>query len=173
MRWRCLIEKRSNRTFSCARPFALAALMRNRSRRFRRTPGSNPSPTENEAGIKKPAWLLPVQVFVYGGERGIRTPGPFRVNGFQDRRFRPLSQLSSISQIVSATVRIRLRSATQASVAALLGASLRRSLRARLRSFKIVPDDFVDHSASSPVFLELYSATVRIRLRSATEGAIL
>ncbi len=30
----------------------------------------------------------------YGGERGIRTPGRFPVNGFQDRRFRPLSQLS-------------------------------------------------------------------------------
>ena len=29
-----------------------------------------------------------------GGEGGIRTPGPFRVNGFQDRRFRPLSHLS-------------------------------------------------------------------------------
>ena len=29
-----------------------------------------------------------------GGERGIRTPGTFRFNGFQDRRFRPLSQLS-------------------------------------------------------------------------------
>ena len=31
---------------------------------------------------------------VIGGELGIRTPGPFQVNGFQDRRFRPLSQLS-------------------------------------------------------------------------------
>ena len=29
------------------------------------------------------------------GERGIRTPGPVRDNGFQDRRFRPLSHLSS------------------------------------------------------------------------------
>ena len=33
-------------------------------------------------------------LFCYGGERGIRTPGPFRVNGFQDRRIRPLCQLS-------------------------------------------------------------------------------
>ena len=31
-----------------------------------------------------------------GGERGIRTPGPVTVNGFQDRRIRPLCQLSSI-----------------------------------------------------------------------------
>lgn len=30
----------------------------------------------------------------FGGEIGIRTPGPFQVNGFQDRRFRPLSHLS-------------------------------------------------------------------------------
>ena len=29
-----------------------------------------------------------------GGERGIRTPGPLRVNGFQDRRNRPLCHLS-------------------------------------------------------------------------------
>ena len=29
-----------------------------------------------------------------GGERGIRTPGPVTVNGFQDRRFKPLSHLS-------------------------------------------------------------------------------
>ena len=32
-----------------------------------------------------------------GGEGGIRTPGPFRVNGFQDHRFRPLSHLSRIT----------------------------------------------------------------------------
>ncbi len=29
-----------------------------------------------------------------GGERGIRTPGPSQVNGFQDRRNRPLCHLS-------------------------------------------------------------------------------
>ena len=32
--------------------------------------------------------------FEIGGEGGIRTPGPLRVNGFQDRRYRPLSHLS-------------------------------------------------------------------------------
>ena len=31
---------------------------------------------------------------LFGGELGIRTPGCFHINGFQDRRFRPLSQLS-------------------------------------------------------------------------------
>ena len=30
-----------------------------------------------------------------GGERGIRTPGPLTVNGFQDRRVRPLCHLSA------------------------------------------------------------------------------
>jgi hypothetical protein len=30
-----------------------------------------------------------------GGERGIRTPGPVTVNGFQDRRIRPLCHLSA------------------------------------------------------------------------------
>ncbi len=29
------------------------------------------------------------------GERGIRTPGPVTVNGFQDRRNRPLCHLSA------------------------------------------------------------------------------
>ena len=31
---------------------------------------------------------------LFGGERGIRTPGPSQVNGFQDRRNRPLCHLS-------------------------------------------------------------------------------
>ncbi len=30
--------------------------------------------------------------FKFGGGPGIRTPGTSRFNGFQDRRFRPLSQ---------------------------------------------------------------------------------
>ena len=32
-----------------------------------------------------------------GGELGIRTPGRVNVNGFQDRRLRPLSQLSTLN----------------------------------------------------------------------------
>ncbi len=39
-----------------------------------------------------------VRLFSYwlnwGGKRGIRTPGPSQVNGFQDRRNRPLCHLS-------------------------------------------------------------------------------
>ena len=31
----------------------------------------------------------------FGGERGIRTPGGFHLNGFQDRRNRPLCHLSA------------------------------------------------------------------------------
>lgn len=30
------------------------------------------------------------------GERGIRTPGPVKINGFQDRRIRPLCHLSKV-----------------------------------------------------------------------------
>ena len=33
------------------------------------------------------------------GERGIRTPGPVTVNGFQDRRIRPLCHLSAAKVI--------------------------------------------------------------------------
>jgi hypothetical protein len=39
--------------------------------------------------------------FLAGGERGIRTPGPVTVNGFQDRRIRPLCHLSGCKIIVS------------------------------------------------------------------------
>lgn len=35
----------------------------------------------------------------YGGESGIRTHGPFRNNGFQDRRIRPLCHLSDIMSV--------------------------------------------------------------------------
>ena len=43
--------------------------------------------------MKKPtiSWVLQK----FGGERGIRTPGPVTVNGFQDRRIRPLCHLSA------------------------------------------------------------------------------
>ena len=50
--------------------------------------GSNPFTGDNKKAGARPAFLLS------GGEGGIRTPGPSRVNGFQDRRFRPLSHLS-------------------------------------------------------------------------------
>ena len=42
--------------------------------------------------IKKPLLL---KALVYGGEGGIRTPGPLTVNGFQDRRDRPLCHFSN------------------------------------------------------------------------------
>lgn len=35
------------------------------------------------------------QLMVSSGERGIRTPGGFHLNGFQDRRIRPLCHLSA------------------------------------------------------------------------------
>src|SRR3569832_1320422 len=46
-------------------------------------------PITSHRARRSAAW-----VFDNGGEGGIRTPGPLRVNGFQDRRFRPLSHLS-------------------------------------------------------------------------------
>src|SRR3569832_631917 len=46
-------------------------------------------PITSHRARRSAAW-----VFDNGGEGGIRTPGPMRVNGFQDRRFRPLSHLS-------------------------------------------------------------------------------
>ena len=36
-------------------------------------------------------------VFFSGGERGIRTPGASQLNGFQDRRNRPLCHLSFVA----------------------------------------------------------------------------
>ena len=33
---------------------------------------------------------------LYKAERGIRTPGSVTLNGFQDRRYRPLSHLSIV-----------------------------------------------------------------------------
>ena len=39
-----------------------------------------------------------------GGEGGIRTPGPLRVNGFQDRRLQPLGHLSEIHDSFSKRV---------------------------------------------------------------------
>ena len=38
---------------------------------------------------------------VYCGERGIRTPGPVKVNSFQDCRNRPLCHLSIIVELDS------------------------------------------------------------------------
>ena len=41
-----------------------------------------------------PLCLCAFSQFLIGGERGIRTPGTLRYNGFQDRRIRPLCHLS-------------------------------------------------------------------------------
>ena len=44
-------------------------------------------------------------VLLYGGGPGIRTPGTSRFNGFQDRRFRPLSQPTE-ARIIAASSRV-------------------------------------------------------------------
>ena len=42
------------------------------------------------------ALIMPIMITdELSGERGIRTPGTFRYNGFQDHRIRPLCHLSS------------------------------------------------------------------------------
>lgn len=38
-----------------------------------------------------------------GGQGGIRTPGDFRLNGFQDRRNRPLCHLPAVTVLVKTT----------------------------------------------------------------------
>jgi hypothetical protein len=45
---------------------------------------------------KKPLQLISLQWFslFFSGEGGIRTPGSLQINGFQDRRDRPLCHLS-------------------------------------------------------------------------------
>ena len=45
-------------------------------------------------GIPANVKSLYLQALQFCGERGIRTPGPVTVNGFQDRRIRPLCHLS-------------------------------------------------------------------------------
>src|SRR6476619_6077322 len=55
--------------------------------------------TQDPPNHKKRLYLYRIQAFAYynylsSGERGIRTPGPVTVNGFQDRRIRPLCHLS-------------------------------------------------------------------------------
>ncbi len=45
--------------------------------------------------IKMQLFNIETVAFLFSGERGIRTPGPLTVNGFQDRRNRPLCHLSA------------------------------------------------------------------------------
>ena len=51
--------------------------------------------------IKNNPKSLRFRVVSSGGEIGIRTPGCFHINGFQDRRFRPLSHLSILNFLTS------------------------------------------------------------------------
>ncbi len=49
-------------------------------------------------------------IALFGGERGIRTPEPVTVNGFQDRRIRPLCQLSATKvEILTRSTKLILR----------------------------------------------------------------
>ncbi len=51
-------------------------------------------PAAQTRGHEKSPRLTP-RAFNGGGERGIRTPGGVTLNGFQDRRIRPLCHLSA------------------------------------------------------------------------------
>ncbi|SCA54835.1 hypothetical protein MTBPR1_10082 [Candidatus Terasakiella magnetica] len=51
--------------------------------------------THNPLKLNKKPHEINRRVF-NGGRLGIRTPGTSRYNGFQDRRFRPLSQPSTV-----------------------------------------------------------------------------
>ena len=61
----------------------------------RETIRKNPKQFGTSRYEKEPDNQLSLPSKICGGERGIRTPGPLRVNGFQDRRDRPLRHLSS------------------------------------------------------------------------------
>ena len=57
---------------------------------------SPPAAGRSKTQIKNGDQVKLVAIFlVLCGERGIRTPGPVKINGFQDRRIRPLCHLSS------------------------------------------------------------------------------
>ena len=61
--------------------------------------GENPFKIWGNPKNKKAAFRrLSLFVKIDGGEGGIRTPGPLRVNGFQDRRDRPLRHLSKVEK---------------------------------------------------------------------------
>ncbi len=65
-----------------------------------RTPTMMDMFTHNSLLMKEKGYLIyekkrdDFSIIPSSGERGIRTPGPFTVNGFQDRRIRPLCHLS-------------------------------------------------------------------------------
>ena len=76
------VAEREGLTVAGSLPRLREALLRFASLRFKR-----PVP-----GVRLP--LSALGGTESGGERGIRTPGTFRLNGFQDRRIRPLCHLS-------------------------------------------------------------------------------
>ncbi len=58
--------------------------------------GTNPGfSSQNISTKKKSPYIRNSFSFSRCGERGIRTPGTSRYNGFQDRRIRPLCHLSA------------------------------------------------------------------------------
>ena len=53
-----------------------------------------PNPPKRKPPKTKKSFVDFNKGFFFGGERGIRTPGSFTFNGFQDRRIKPLCHFS-------------------------------------------------------------------------------
>ena len=76
-----------------------------------RTPSVNPTFSHNILKMKEKGLLLVEQPLDLSdglplcGERGIRTPGGLTLNGFQDRRIRPLCHLSTTKVIQRSQIR--------------------------------------------------------------------
>src|SRR3569833_861039 len=83
------ISQGSRRTNSTAKPVLPEAVGPMRKMAVGRDVMARDRPITSHRARRSAAW-----VFDNGGEGGIRSPGPLRANGFQVRRFRPLSHLS-------------------------------------------------------------------------------
>ena len=79
----------------------------------RETIRKNPKQFGTSRYEKEPDNRLSLPSKICGGEGGIRTPGPFRVNGFQDRRDRPLRHLSVSKSIQPDGRRLTFRQTTE------------------------------------------------------------
>ena len=82
----CFVERRFMKIYFQQPPH-------NKKRTEKFCPRCSSAPTDGI--INKKSTTSVILFFVFGGERGIRTPGPVKINGFQDRRIRPLCHLSS------------------------------------------------------------------------------
>ena len=138
----------------CASPCGLPLVVKNRSRRFFRTKGSNQIPSLSATHKKAPIWGL----FMCGGERGIRTLDTrLAYTHFPGVLLQPLGHLSGNSFCF---VRYTLCVFKQRSTCAcsLLRAPALRPFGASSQSslFQIAPGDLANHSDTSPMLGSSY-----------------